>query len=69
MTKNEFLKKSRETLRGRFTTYAVAAAAIGVSTTHLSNALAGKVTVPPALLKYMGYKCIKTHDFIKVEND
>lgn len=65
MTKQDFLKKTRDTLRARFTTYAIAAAAIGISSTHLSNVLSGKVGVPQALLNYMGYKCIESHNFVK----
>jgi len=65
MTKKEFLKKTRDTLRVRFDTYAKAAEKIGISPTHLSNVLGDKVSVPQALLNYMGYKEIESHNYIK----
>ena len=67
MTKQDFLKKTRDILRVRFTTYAMAATAIGISSTHLSNVLSGKVGVPQALLNYMGYKEVEAHNYIKEE--
>lgn len=67
MNKKDFLKKTRDVLRANYDTYAKAAHDIGISSTHLSNVLGGKVSVPQALLNYMGYKEIETHNYIKEE--